>query len=264
VEVFSQPDGAMTNPRRVFMTEVTDPQGQTLHFTYDTELRLVALTDAIGQVTTLSYELSTAPLKITKVTDPYGRSARFEYNTDGRLWRITDTVGVQSSFEYGAGDFIHALTTPYGTTTFSLPSVPNYKTDSAIQATDPLGGTERVMRLYGTAAVPAQDPANLVPTGFSNNANLHFFNTFYWSKLAWSRSAAVNLGVEAREVCAGRRRPQCRSDKSGSDPSCLHVRSPRTVSTRARSNPMRSRPRMSRTGTRDASTPAPAALDAAS
>jgi YD repeat-containing protein len=73
----------MTSPRRIFLTDVIDPQGQTLHFTYDGQLRLVALTDAIGQVTTIAYELSSDPLKITKVTDPFGRSARFEYDADG-------------------------------------------------------------------------------------------------------------------------------------------------------------------------------------
>jgi hypothetical protein len=48
-----------------------------LTFTWDASLRLVAATDALGQVTTISYE-HTDPLKITKVTDPFGRFATFE------------------------------------------------------------------------------------------------------------------------------------------------------------------------------------------
>ncbi len=70
VEVFAQPDGAASFPRKVFMTESVDPQGNRLTFTYDASLRLVAVTDALAQVTTLSYELAADPLKITRVTDP--------------------------------------------------------------------------------------------------------------------------------------------------------------------------------------------------
>ena len=53
VEEYGQPDGALTFPRRVFLTRSTDRQGNSVTFTYDASLRLVAVTDAIGQVTTL-------------------------------------------------------------------------------------------------------------------------------------------------------------------------------------------------------------------
>ncbi len=56
VQVFSQPDGVATFPRQVFLTAVRDPQGNVLTFTYDANLRLVSAADALGQVTTLSYE----------------------------------------------------------------------------------------------------------------------------------------------------------------------------------------------------------------
>ena len=54
LEVFAQPDAAPAGQwRRVFLTEVIDPQGQRLQFKYDAQVRLVAVTDAVGQVTTL-------------------------------------------------------------------------------------------------------------------------------------------------------------------------------------------------------------------
>jgi YD repeat-containing protein len=89
IEVFSQPDGAISSPRKVFLTQIIDRRGNALTFTYDAQLRLVSATDAIGQVTTLSYELVADPLKITKVTGPFGRSAVFEYNESGPLTRTT-------------------------------------------------------------------------------------------------------------------------------------------------------------------------------
>ena len=90
IEEYGQPDGALTFPRRVFLTRSTDAQGNALRFTYDASLRLVAVTDAIGQVTTLSYQLPADPLKVTKVTDPFGRFASLQYDGSGRLSSITD------------------------------------------------------------------------------------------------------------------------------------------------------------------------------
>jgi len=179
-EIFAQPDGAAAYPRKVFMTQMIDPQGNSLSFTYDASLRLVAVTDAIGQVTTLSYELGADPLKVTKVTDPFGRFATFDYNSSGQLSRITDTIGIASDFTYGGGDFIGSLTTPYGQTTFS-----NYDFNGVrrIQITDPLGATELVQE--GGGNLPASDPPATVPTGmWAANANLNATNTFYWDKRA--------------------------------------------------------------------------------
>lgn len=82
------------------------------------DLRIITLTDAIAQVTTVSYDHPTDHFKITKVTDPFGRFATFDYDAAGRLIKITDVIGLTSGFTYDAGDFITALTTPYGVTTF--------------------------------------------------------------------------------------------------------------------------------------------------
>jgi YD repeat-containing protein len=37
-------------PRYLFRSAIKDPQGNALTFTYDSQLRIVAVTDAIGQV----------------------------------------------------------------------------------------------------------------------------------------------------------------------------------------------------------------------
>jgi YD repeat-containing protein len=100
VEVYAQPTGAPVGQRRIFLTELIDPQGQSLEFTWDSQLRLVAITDAIGQVTTIGYE-DADPLKITRVTDPFGRSATLTYNAAGQLASISDTMRLISSFGYG-------------------------------------------------------------------------------------------------------------------------------------------------------------------
>ena len=70
-------------PGGCFLTQKIDPAGNALTYNYDSNYRLVAVQDAIGQVTTLSYELASDPLKITRVTDPFGRYATFQYNGSG-------------------------------------------------------------------------------------------------------------------------------------------------------------------------------------
>ena len=92
-KIFAQPDGRIGTSRNVYLTQLVDPQGNAVTFSYDTNLNLVAVTDAIGQVTTLTYgdpaitnsDGSAIPVgpfnpyRIKTVTDPFGRSATFDY-----------------------------------------------------------------------------------------------------------------------------------------------------------------------------------------
>jgi RHS repeat-associated protein len=186
VEVFAQPDGVISFGRHVYLTDIIDPQGLTLHLTYDASFRIVALTDATGLVTTLAYDLASDPLKLTKMTDPYGRFATLTYNAVGELASLTDAISLTSSFVYDANDFIASMTTPYGTTLFAREPDP-LTTNSFrfIQATDQLGATERVEFRWSTTAIPATAPANQVPAGFdAYNQGLDHYNSLYWDKRA--------------------------------------------------------------------------------
>jgi YD repeat-containing protein len=66
-QLFGLSDGSTSYPRRIFMTQMVDARGNSVNIGYDSSLRVTTLTDAVGQVTTLSYELANDPLKITKV-----------------------------------------------------------------------------------------------------------------------------------------------------------------------------------------------------
>jgi len=180
-QVFALPDGATVAPRHVFMTQLVDPQGNAVMIGYDANHRVVSLTDALGRVTKIEYELANDPLKITRVTDPFGRSATFEY-AGGRLVKIVDVIGIASGFSY-AGDFVTSLTTPYGKTTFAFgESGPTRWLD----ATDPLGDTERVEFRNTAPGIPYSDPSNTVPAGVPlYNQYMNYRNTFYWDKEAW-------------------------------------------------------------------------------
>jgi RHS repeat-associated protein len=152
-EIFSLIENTSRMPlgsRRIFLTEIVDPAGNSIKLTYDARFRVVSVTDAIGQVTRLSYDLASDPLKITRVTDPFGRAATFGYDNQRRLVKITDPVGIVTEFLYD-GDFINAMTTPYGVTTFRAGRltdpflISSYaESNRWIEATDPHGDTERL------------------------------------------------------------------------------------------------------------------------
>lgn len=165
-----------------FMTEVDDPQGNAVHIQYDSQLRIVALIDAIGQKTKICYNDSwqttpgcdqppastnpTTNLQVTQVTDPFGRSAYFGYDPappdaggTGHLLSITDVLGITSTFHYQAGsDFIDSLTTPYslttssGTTQFQFTDSTDNDPTRSVTIIDPLNRTSRVEFHQGDAS----------------------------------------------------------------------------------------------------------------
>lgn len=181
---YSQSDGSTSYPRNVFLTQVSDPQGNTLTVNYDSQDRITSLLDATGRSTTFSYQLSSFPLLITQITDPFGRSARLAYDSIGRLSSITDVIGITSSFTYDANSLVDALTTPYGTTQFSYTAPGTSGLPRYVDVTDPLGYHEREEWLE-PAPIPDSDPAATVPSGMPlapTNMYLTYRDSFHWDK----------------------------------------------------------------------------------
>ena len=191
VDVFGQPDGAVGSTRRVFMTQSIDPQGNALTFTWDGQMRLVAVTDAIGQVTTLSYDRPGDIWKLTKVTDPFGRTATFTYDAAGRLSTSTDVLGLTSSTTYGGDGYASSITTPYGTTRFTTQDGSPSTGNRAVEVTDPLGAKERVEYRAQWSPPDATDELGAPPivpqpdvVGINDPFYLQYRNTLYWDKQA--------------------------------------------------------------------------------
>ncbi len=189
-ELYERSDGA--TPAKYFLTQRIDPAGNIVSITYDASLRITSVQDALGQTSSFSYGYAGDPARVTQITDPFGRTAKFTYNTQGLLQGITDAEGMNSSFAYGgvgswakyggpasnafASDFIRSMTTPYGTTIFN--TYLGYEW-LGIEATDPLGLTERAEFRHGAPGVLYQEPQS--PPGVFNNELSHR-NSFFWDK----------------------------------------------------------------------------------
>lgn len=188
-KAINTPTTAAPGYRKIFLTKLVDKNGNTLTINYDAQMRVTSVTDALGQATTLSYELVSDPLKITKITDPFGRSASFEYNSQGQLAKITDVIGLTSEFTYGptassptaAADFINSLKTPYGTTTFDIAEQYMVR---AVTATDPFGNKERI-ESRADSTIPDYEAA--APADVTNSY-LHYRNSFFWNKRAMAQA----------------------------------------------------------------------------
>ncbi len=187
--IFAQPDSTNTTSRRVFLTQMLDAQGNYVQITYDDQFRVIAVTDAIGQVTALSYQNTNDTLKITKVTDPFGRFATFDYDAGNRLSQITDCIGLTSQFTYDSGDNILALTTPYGTTSFAFGE--DGRT-TWLQTTYPDGENDLV--LFSESAnngTDSQDPAATLPQGmWTRDWSMYTRDTYFWDRNSFSAFAA--------------------------------------------------------------------------
>jgi RHS repeat-associated protein len=190
VEIYSASNSAITYPRLIFLTQITDPAGNSVSLSYDNHQRLTSITDATGRDTTFTYGSASNPLLVTEITDPFGRSAKLDYDSFGHLSQITDVLGLKSQFTYDSSSLIRAMVTPYGTTTFTFGENGTYR---YLNATDPLGHTERVewTQPAPDPPIPFSEPANLIPVGIINPFN-EFINgrsTFYWDKHAYSVGA---------------------------------------------------------------------------
>ncbi|ACA20387.1 YD repeat-containing protein [Methylobacterium sp. 4-46] len=195
-EIYAESDGSTGFPRRIFLSKVVDPQGNALSFTYDAQLRLTALTDAVGRQTRFGYGQPGRPLLLTQITDPFGRSASLSYDGLGRLSAITDVIGLTSRFTYDANGLVTALTTPYGTTRFAFTAPGTSAPPRFVDVTDPLGFHEREEWLE-PAPIPDSEPAATVPQGMPvapANQYLTYRNSFHWDKDAYEQAGCTPAG----------------------------------------------------------------------
>jgi RHS repeat-associated protein len=193
-EYYEQYIGTSGTQRNVFLSRVVDAHGREVDIEYDSSYpaRISSIVDASGLATVFHYDYPSEPYLVTTIEDPYGREATFSYASIAskvRLQSTEDPFGIISSFEYSVDGEIVAMTTPYGTTKFSLspPYVDLNGLFRFVEATDPLGQKERVeYNISPATGIPSTfespQPSTTI-VQFTNNYN-NWRNTFYWDKLA--------------------------------------------------------------------------------
>ncbi len=188
IERFAFAESKSSYPRKIYLTERIDPQGNTIHLSYDNLMRLDTITDAIGQISHFYYDNIDFPLAVTRMADPFGRNAQIEYDAQGRLSAITDVIGLRSSFIYqDASYFINTMTTPYGTTVFEKTQGQYGSSSASIQAIDPMGYIERTEYRHSAPGIGYSE--SQVPTGMGMlNNYLNYRNSFYWHKSAFAQA----------------------------------------------------------------------------
>ena len=176
--------------RTLKLHAIVDPAGNALIMNYDGLGRLAYVNDAVGQTTTLFYDLPEDPYKITRVQDPFGRTVSFSYDEEGRLHKSTDMIGIISAFDYKSGDLINALTTPYGTSQFTYAETPDGSyLDRSLLLTDP-NGSRQYLIYSDNWPFPSSEPLPAAPgLAVGGNGFLNFRNTYCFDKNAMSQFA---------------------------------------------------------------------------
>jgi len=112
-------------------TTITDPLGNAIVHTYDDNLRIVQITDALNGTISYSYDANNDR---TSVTNQNGQTTAFTYDSMGNVTNITDPLGDQTSYSYDTKNDLTTSTNANGkSTTFTYDSNGNLTT-----AQDPL------------------------------------------------------------------------------------------------------------------------------
>jgi len=115
------------------LTQVTDPSGRELTFTYDAAGRIISITDPTGRILSYTYDAND---NLVRYTDPAGGEFDYTYDENHWLTSITNPRGIQSVTNTydGDGRVISQSNALGAVTTFS------YDTNNRITIeTDPLG-----------------------------------------------------------------------------------------------------------------------------
>lgn len=114
------------------LTQITDPNGVTVQFTYDGNGRLLTRQDSAGNTTKFSYD---GVGNLTTVTNPSGGISSYSYDSRNRLQTKTDPAGAVTTYSYDNNGNLLTAADPLGkvtTNTFD-------PEDRISTVTDPLG-----------------------------------------------------------------------------------------------------------------------------
>ncbi|HLH56401.1 MAG TPA: hypothetical protein VKY92_22630, partial [Verrucomicrobiae bacterium] len=165
--IFSQSDDSISSSRNIFLTQVIDPQGNALTFSYNGNLCLVSVRDAIGQATSLIYGLAATNVpqggvvgadafKLTSVTDPFGRTATFTYEPHvvATIVTYTNQTPIATNYEYawglGSDTDVIGITSQFGYLPVLTSATTNYTPTNYVVTSTYINLVNSLTTPYGT------------------------------------------------------------------------------------------------------------------
>jgi len=121
---------------------ITDPDGNTLSFTYNTDTNLYQIISSFGPQFTFSYVNDL----LDTVSDNSGRSVSYQYDADNNLTNFVDAGGFDWGITYDGDHKIKSLHDPEGITT-----IQNFYNDAA-QVTNQISPTGKPWNYYFTGS----------------------------------------------------------------------------------------------------------------
>ena len=99
------------------ITEIVDPQGNSLKYSYSAAGDLISFTDQVNNRTTFSY-LSNHAHFLDEIHDPLGRRAsKTIYGPDGRIQKVIDALGAETLLDFDPSHFKGTITDAKGAVT---------------------------------------------------------------------------------------------------------------------------------------------------
>ncbi len=98
------------------LIEIIDRNGNITQFTYDTNVRLVTVTDPASRHLYFAYGSGGSSYLVSGVTSDFGVSLSYSYDTQGRLSLVTEPDLSTLSFQYNSQSLISTVTDSQGKT----------------------------------------------------------------------------------------------------------------------------------------------------
>jgi RHS repeat-associated protein len=195
---------------QAFLTEQRNAQGQKTTLKYypspagNPVVRLQYVIDGDGRTNFIYYATNNvfSTNLISQVVDPFGRVASLAYDTNGCLTNITDVATNFSAITYDTNNLPTSLTTPYGTTSFSIANTHGINNiperGRSVLITQPDGGHQLYLYTNNAPGVSNAYPSSAVPSTspFSNtfdNSDLKLRDTFYWGPRQYANLSSTNI-----------------------------------------------------------------------
>ena len=154
-ETFTAPAGQFNKLAR--LSTLTDRNGNTIHYDYNSSGQLSSIVDSHGTTTTLSYSPDGY---VSEITDPTGRTYRYYQNGSGQLTEYKDPAGDSTYYSYDSDGNLTQITTAQGNVTkFAYDAGASNEVRSVERLVTPTDSTGPTTT-YQTATASGTCPAN--------------------------------------------------------------------------------------------------------